>query len=532
LLAVLCPLSPGAAPCAEPPAAKKLPRTDLLGDPLPEPVLARLGTERLCLPDPAYFAFSPDGKLLAGASSRELRLWEVSTCKELWRAQFPRLHSHGAGMMPLAFSPDGKRVAMADGGPTVHIWDVASGRETQRLECGRLILQLAFSPDGKVLAAGGGPSHILLWDPAGGRSLGRWGQLKMVVRLAYSADGKTVTALVQDEKGATPSNVSAWDTARGEERRRGPLESCPPWIGALSPDGALFAVPTPDGKTIRLVLTGSNEEVRRTEGEADWPAGIAFAADGRTLTSTNHDGVVRVWEVATGKLVRRMTGIGSEIRRVALSPDGGVLVAVLRADQGVHLWDVAKGREVHAFPGHRSGPLAVAFGDGGKTVLTVSRDWVQSMPVRNWATWSLRRWDAETGKELGVTARDPKGEVYANTFSADGSRPATLVHDGTLRLWDAGAGRELRDWKVPTIEARYSSGDKVTTYPRAAVLDVALTGNGATLFTGHAGGIYRWETATGKELPLLKAPVQENLIRALPSPDGHLVAVAAFQRRG
>jgi WD40 repeat protein len=290
-------------------------------------------------------------------------------------------------------------------------------------------------------------------------------------------------------------------------------------------------LPTPDGKAIRLISTRSNQEVRRTEGEADSPAGIAFAADGRTLTSTSRDGVVRVWEVATGKLVRRITGFGLQVWGVALSPDGGVLVAARQVTQEIHLWDVATGRELHAFPGHRTGPLAVAFSADGKAVLTASRDRIQSTPVRDWAAWSLRRWDAATGRELRVTAHDLKGQVYSNTFSADGSRLATLVHDGTLRLWDAEAGRELCNRKVPTTESRVNSGGKVTTYPRAAVSEPVLTADGKTVFAGHAGDIYRWEAATGKELPPLKLPDQR-LTNPLPSPDGRFVAVTAFQRRG
>jgi WD40 repeat protein len=343
-----------------------------------------------------------------------------------------------------------------------------------------------------------------------------------------------VTVIVYGKDGRA---VSVRDAVSGEERRRGPLEPSTDWRGALSPDGALAAVPTRDGRTIRLIATRSNEEVCRTEGAADWPARVAFAADGRTLTATSRDGTVRVWSAATGKVVRRITGLAPPIRLVALSPDGSVLATVDRADGAVRLWDVAKGQELHTFPGHRASSLVVAFTGDGKAVLTAGLEWMHSEPPREWAPWSLRRWDPETGKELRVTARDPKGQVRAGVFSADARRLATLLNDGTLRLWDVDAGRELRDWKLPTYEARHISGGEVTTFPRPAVTDLALPGDGKVLFGPHAGRVRRWETATGKELPPLTVPGQGEREWAYgacvaQSPDGRLVAMTGYQSRG
>jgi hypothetical protein len=175
LLLVLLGLLPGAAH-AEPPAAGKQPRTDLLGDPLPEPVVARLGTERLCMPVANDLVFSADGKLLAGASSSELRVWEVSTGKERWRALFPSMRGDSPRLGPLAFSPDGKLLVTGDDHAAIHVWDVASGREARKLDCGGGVTGLAFSPDGKALVARS-PRGWTLWDPAAGQRLGAWGQL-------------------------------------------------------------------------------------------------------------------------------------------------------------------------------------------------------------------------------------------------------------------------------------------------------------------------------------------------------------------
>jgi WD40 repeat protein len=506
-------------------------RTDVMGDPLPKGVIARLGTGRLCQPGASFFAFSADGKLLAAASfgKPELLLWEVGSGKELWRAQFPRISGYSPGMRPLAFSPDGKWIAMGCADRSIRLWDVPSGRETRRLECRRPMVHLAFSPDGKALAAEGPDGGIGLWDPAGGQSLGTWGKFQWVGALAFSPDGKTLTALVPVDG---QFGAASWDAAKGEQRGSHVLDGDEGYSGTLSPDGALYAVPTRDGKTIRLMATNSNKEVCRTEGEASYPAAVAFSADGRALTATTRDGTVRVWEAATGKLLHRLTGLSSAVDRVALSPDGRVLLTVQRADQAIHLWDVAKGKELHAFPGHRAGPLDVAFSGDGKTVLTASRDWLMSSRVSAWADWSLRRWDPETGKELGVTSRDQKGEVHHCAFSPDGGRLATVLHDGTLRLWDAGAGKELRDWTVPTAETRVGTPDKMEKYAREAISDPVFSGDGRTLWAAAANGVYRWDTATGKELPVLSLGSERSWPRCRPSPDGRVVAVSGMQGSG
>src|SRR5262249_51984000 len=150
---------------------------------------------------------------------------------------------------------------------------------------------------------------------------------------------------------------------------------------------------------------------------------------------------------ASGKVVHQLKALSTGIGRVALSRDGNLAALTGRADHAIHVWDLARGKELHAFAGHRGGPLTVAFAADGKSVFTANQDSLRSTPVREWAEWSLRQWDAATGKELRVTQRPMEGEVHWVSFSADGGRLAVLPHDGTLRLWDTHAVKELRDWK-------------------------------------------------------------------------------------
>jgi WD40 repeat protein len=506
---------------------------DLYGDPLPLGVVARLGTQRLTLPRAVFLTFSPDGRLVAAHNgSQSLCVWKVASGREVLRLAPPPFRGTWGGMSPLAFAPDGKALALACPDDTVRLWEVATGRELHHLGRGpSRLAQIAFAPDGRSLFAGGSGGSVHCLDLAGAKAARTVGDFQSVAFLAVSRDGQTLTAATSGPKDWRQRTFVRWDTASGRELRRHSFTTEGNWAGALSPDGSVFAAPAADGKSIALLdpLTGRERGRAR---EADYPARIAFSADGQFMTSTNKDGVVRVWEVGTGKLRTRFKALSTSIEGIALSPDGKVVALSGRADHAVHLWDVAAGRELHPFGGHRGGPLEVAFVGDGREVATVSRDSTYVGPkVTEWADWSLRRWDAATGAERAVTSRNLNGEVHLAAFSADGRRLITVLHDGTLRLWDVEAGKELRTWKVPTVGSRTTYGDGkradlVIKNSSPAVSLQAFTPDGKVLLAAGGANVHRWEVETGKELPVLRIVGlgQENSWCA-PSPDGRTLVV-------
>jgi RNA polymerase sigma factor (sigma-70 family) len=148
---------------------------------------------------PWSVAFSPDGKsLVVGGQDRgagEVSVWEVGTGK--------RKHAWETGkyVNAVAFSAEGRLVAAATGGETVHVWDVAKGEEVAALKDGSgWHRSVAFSPEGKVVAAGGRDGKVRLWDA-------RTGELKATLRghgaevfsVAFSPDGKTLASTSQDQ---------------------------------------------------------------------------------------------------------------------------------------------------------------------------------------------------------------------------------------------------------------------------------------------------------------------------------------------
>jgi WD40 repeat protein len=102
---------------------------------------------------------------------------------------------------------------------------------------------------------------------------------------------------------------------------------------------------------------------------------VAFSTDGEALVTGDIEGVLRIWDVATGRLLLRLPEgpDGSVIRSVAFSPDGRV-VAAAGDDSVVWLWNPTSGGLVGALRGHVNGINALAFAPDGTLLATASED--------------------------------------------------------------------------------------------------------------------------------------------------------------
>jgi WD40 repeat protein len=256
---------------------------------------------------------------------------------------------------------------------------------------------------------------------------------------------------------------------------------------AFSPDGKTLASGSYDD-TIRLWDVATGRTIRILTGHTGVYT-VAFSPDGKTLASGGADDSVRLWDVATGRTIRILTSHIGEADSVAFSPDGKILASG-NLDHTVRLWDVATGRTIRILTGHTGAVSSVAFSPDGKTLATGTED--------------ARLWDVATGRLIRVLTGHTS-LIDSVAFSPDGETLATGSTDRTVRLWDVATG-------LP---------EGTLTGHTDYVDSVAFSPDGKTLASSSYDGTVRlWNAAVGRPLTGTTGDVDS----AAFSPDGKTLA--------
>jgi WD40 repeat protein/transcriptional regulator with XRE-family HTH domain len=241
---------------------------------------------------------------------------------------------------------------------------------------------------------------------------------------------------------------------------------------------------------------------------------VAFSPDGKTLAAAGDDGSVRLWDVATRRMIGGPLRVVANgwVSSVAFSPDGKTL-ATGNADDNVELWDVATRRMI-------GGPLigdtrpvnSVAFRPDGKVLASGSAD------------GSIRLWDVATRRQIGGALIGHTGPVNSVAFSPDGKVLASGSNDGSVRLWDVAAHRQIGG-PLTGFRAIILGGP----FP---VLSVAFSPNGKILAAGSSDDtVLLWDPATRQPIgtPLINGQSGEVLSVAF-SPDGKTLASGSYEQ--
>jgi WD40 repeat protein/tetratricopeptide (TPR) repeat protein len=400
-------------------------------------------------------AFSGDGTKLATADAQgTIKIWADAQNLTSKRPALRTLKGHQGTIARVGFSSDGKRLVSGSADKTARVWDLENaGAAIRPLEhSGGDCWMARFSPDGQLIAAADG-NRVRLWDAATGRLVRDLsaGDGSRVFSVAFSPTDSNLLATGHGGQ-ANVSHVSLWDIHAGTEIARLPGATDLPGFEVTQHTGAVGALAfSPDGKylvagfgskwliswlcsrtPLKVWEVATRRLLHRLTGHAGACVSLDFTRDGTLLASASRDGTAIIWSTATWESTQRLQNAATDSRPgfmvedVAFSPDGNTL-AIASREGSVQLWDVAGGKLLQGLKGHSGAVQAVAFSPDGRTLASGGAD------------QTVRLWNVQTRREL--MQLDPGaiqlGSVYTLTFSPDGKQLLTGGEHGGLAFWSA-----------------------------------------------------------------------------------------------
>jgi serine/threonine-protein kinase len=298
----------------------------------------------------------------------------------------------GQSPMDVTFSPDSKVVYVGCDNGALWGYHVDSGQpHKHRMTIFSNISSVCISDGLNIGLIGYKTGRVSVMDMHGGRRLftieGNQGEMWATTMTRdgdryFLGDASSKIRAYQRNGDAA---IKIWEANQGR----------PIWSLRLSPDEKLLAsggrTPNPNDNlpdtavpTVFLwdVLTG--EEVARMAGHERDVRRVAFSQDGKRLASGGFDGFVCVWDVATGREIKKINAVpGGFVEGVALMGNGKYVVTCANRDGLVVVWDVESGSEHKRYVGHHGKLQACALSPDGRTLATIGTD------------QTLRLWQAE-----------------------------------------------------------------------------------------------------------------------------------------
>lgn len=452
-----------------------------------------------------YVAWCPDGKHIASRAGDGLKIWVANT------GEVVASLAEGRGRRGLAWRPDGARIALTFPFQNVEdwkirIWDFERKQMHLTIDVERQLESVAWGPDGQQISAPGPDSSVMIWDAETGNVVGTLtGHAGRVEKVDWSPDGTHIAA-TGHESGA----ITVWNVETGEIDRSIMTDQLLLDLD-WHPDGRRLAVGANSGDVVVWdVTTGEAVVSVSEEGHTEE---LAWSPDGLTLATGFLGSGIKIRSASDGKVVRHVLGHTSPVGSLSWNPDGARLASSAAV---VKVWDTAKDTPVQTIATDATRDGTVAFSPSDKHLAYSASD------------QTIKICDAYTGEILhsmkGLTGRYLRGPCW----SADGKRLACGNESGLIAIYDAEAGKLVRQW--PHVRPGDPHADDPLNW-----VDVSWHPDGRQLasFSNTDVTVRIWEADTGTEIDAISTGRRLNT-RIGPvvawSPDGARLAVASLWR--
>ncbi|MEL7067579.1 MAG: caspase family protein [Cyanobacteria bacterium J06581_3] len=399
---------------------------------------------------------------------------------QIWDNQNNQQHLsivHKQPIRDVQFSAKDQLIAFGDTQGGLRLWQVNDRQEIPLEHSGATggIKALTFSPSSEHLAIASSDGTARVLDIATGKHTITLQHEEAVITVSFSDNGdKLLTASLD-------GTARVWDAETGQELRRLDHNSSV-YDARFDWSDSRIATASEDG--IVRVWNNESEKPQQQFLHNDIVWDVQFSPDGQKLATSSSDGQARIWDLQKERLLRAITH-EDKVWDIRWSPDGS-RVATASADGTARLWEVATGEELLRMI-HKSDvsggrcdgvekPCDVSdirFSHDGQQLLSNSKD------------GTARLWQANAGKEVARFIHPDAGESVNNVrFSPDGKLLATSGKGFSIALWDI---------KTQSLQHQFSHDN--------SVVEIAFNKAGEYIASGSDDGYARvWNVATGEEV--------------------------------
>lgn len=324
-------------------------------------------------------AFSPDAQSFLVAAGGQFgqpapTVQQVSSSDGAFIQQFTRMDGQFNDM---ALSPDGAKIAVSGYPVEVRVFDATDGATLWTLPTGISQDYVAFTPDSSQLAVGRQNGVVEFFDSATGAPGQTFvAHANRIVDIAFSPDGQRMATRTNNE----PSKI--WNFPSLSPHATLNLGFISTAGFQFSPDSQSIAIA--GSNTASLYDAGNGGFVRNFTGHNASTLALDFGIAGDTLLTASVDRTARLWNAQTGAMLKTFGLHDNWVRAVAMSPDNRIAATgTVGVDRSLRLWDVETGALLVRYTIDMGrGPQGIAFSHDGRQIFCGRAD-ASLIAIRN-----------------------------------------------------------------------------------------------------------------------------------------------------